>query len=79
MLSNDKMNDDEMKSVNYDVMLSRESDAYIGQDINNTGSKIYFNMSWDELLTNITSDNNLYEYIKADKPCKMYFDFVWKL
>lgn len=65
----------ELISKNYDVILSLLSDAYIAQDINNTGSKVYYNMSWDDLLIHTKSNNNLYEIIRPEIPCKMYFDF----
>jgi len=73
MLPFNKMN--ELSSVDYKVMMSKESDAYIGQIINNTGSMKFYNMSWDDLFLNISNDNNLIEFIPALKPCKMYFDF----
>lgn len=71
-----KMN--EIKNVDYLTMLKTESDFYVAKDISEYGSKTYFNMSLDDLFEFTQTDYHLYEYIKGDKPCKMYFDFDGK-
>lgn len=67
--------DSEKRNVDYKTMMSIDSDFYIAQDISEYGSKIYYNLSLKELRKVLESDNHLYEIIKEDKPCKMYFDF----
>ena len=69
----------ELKSnVDYQTMFGRESEFYIAQDISDYGSKTYYNLSLDDLREYLQTDYHLYELIKEDKPCKMYFDFDGK-
>jgi P4 family phage/plasmid primase-like protien len=60
-------------------MLSPDSDFRLARDINTDGAKTYYNVSLDMLEKLIENDNNLYEMIASDKPCKMYFDFDGKI
>lgn len=61
--------------VDYLQMLQTDSDAYIGKFVSVSKAMTYYNMSWNELLTQVEQDFNLNEFIPAHKPCKMYFDF----
>jgi len=60
-------------------MLSPDSDFRLARDINIDGAKTYYNVNLDMLEKLIENDNNLYEIIASDKPCKMYFDFDGKI
>ena len=74
-MPNKNIGNNKMNTENYQDVISKDSDFYVAQDVDAGGTKIYFNMSREELLENLTQDQNLYEILNEHKPRNFHIDY----
>ncbi len=74
-IENRNIVNDKHAMTKYEAVINGDSEYYVSQDVNQNGTKIFYNMSEKELLANLQKDNNLYEILHEDRPRNFHIDY----